>query len=206
MNWRLWLRARACWGGDRRGRSPGAAQRSEFIPAARSALPVRMRDRASATCANLEIRGAVYASRARIQNVFAPDFGAQRFQNAAGRTAPPPACRRLGEHGRRSPASGRTGSSSRSRSAVRWRSPNCRLRARLRYRFSLIDSDGVLLSIPPRVRFRLPVLSGVTEEQTEADRRRARESHAASAGRSRSAGERHLRDQCRQHAGHARDY
>jgi cell division septal protein FtsQ len=40
-----------------------------------------------------------------------------------------------------------------------------------RYRFSLIDSEGVLLSIPPRVRFRLPVLSGVMEEQSEADRR-----------------------------------
>jgi hypothetical protein len=40
-----------------------------------------------------------------------------------------------------------------------------------RYRFSLIDSDGVLLSIPPRTRFHLPVLSGVTEAQTEADRR-----------------------------------
>jgi len=39
-----------------------------------------------------------------------------------------------------------------------------------RYRFSLIDSQGVLLSIPPRVRFRLPVLSGVMEEQTETDR------------------------------------
>ena len=40
-----------------------------------------------------------------------------------------------------------------------------------RYRFELIDGDGVLLSIPPRVRFKLPVLSGVMEEQTEADRR-----------------------------------
>ena len=43
-------------------------------------------------------------------------------------------------------------------------------RGTARYRFSLIDGDGVLLSLPPRVRFRLPVLSGVTEEQTEADR------------------------------------
>jgi cell division septal protein FtsQ len=40
-----------------------------------------------------------------------------------------------------------------------------------RYRLSLIDQDGVLLSLPPRVRFRLPVLSGVAEEQTEAERR-----------------------------------
>ncbi len=42
---------------------------------------------------------------------------------------------------------------------------------RSRYRFALIDTEGVLLSLPPRVRFRLPVLSGVTEEQTEAERR-----------------------------------
>ena len=39
-----------------------------------------------------------------------------------------------------------------------------------RYRMALIDADGVLLSIPPRVRFHLPVLSGVTEDQSEADR------------------------------------
>ncbi len=31
-------------------------------------------------CADLEIRGAVYASRARIVNVFAPDFGASVFR------------------------------------------------------------------------------------------------------------------------------
>src|SRR5256885_6036322 len=31
------------------------------------------------TCASLEIRGAVYASRARIQAVFAPDFGVSVF-------------------------------------------------------------------------------------------------------------------------------
>src|SRR5580700_9930859 len=30
-------------------------------------------------CANLEIRGAVYANRARILNVFAPDFNASVF-------------------------------------------------------------------------------------------------------------------------------
>jgi hypothetical protein len=39
-----------------------------------------------------------------------------------------------------------------------------------RYRFSLIDKDGVLLAIPPRTRFHLPIVSGVTEEQSEADR------------------------------------
>ena len=36
---------------------------------------------------------------------------------------------------------------------------------------ALIDAVGILLSIPPKVRFRLPVLSGVTEEQTDEERR-----------------------------------
>jgi cell division protein FtsQ len=36
---------------------------------------------------------------------------------------------------------------------------------------TLIDEEGVLLSIPPRVRFRLPLLSGVSEEQTDEERR-----------------------------------
>jgi cell division protein FtsQ len=36
---------------------------------------------------------------------------------------------------------------------------------------TLIDAEGVLLSIPPKVRFRLPVMSGVTEEQTDQQRR-----------------------------------
>ncbi|MDE3196642.1 MAG: cell division protein FtsQ, partial [Acidobacteriota bacterium] len=35
---------------------------------------------------------------------------------------------------------------------------------------ALIDEDGVLLSIPRKVRFHLPVLSGVNEDQTDEDR------------------------------------
>jgi cell division protein FtsQ len=40
-----------------------------------------------------------------------------------------------------------------------------------RHWLTLIDGEGVFLSIPPRVHFRLPVMSGVTEEQTEQQRR-----------------------------------
>jgi cell division protein FtsQ len=40
----------------------------------------------------------------------------------------------------------------------------------VRHWLALIDDDGVLLSIPPKVRFRFPVLSGVTEEQTDEER------------------------------------
>jgi cell division protein FtsQ len=41
----------------------------------------------------------------------------------------------------------------------------------VRHWLALIDDDGVLLSIPQKVRFRFPVLSGVTEEQTDEERR-----------------------------------
>jgi cell division protein FtsQ len=121
-------------------------------------------------CANLEIRGAVYANRARIRNVFAPDFGASVFNMP------------LAERRRRLLAVDWVSAASISRVwprgiavTVAERIPvafaKLPIASTSRYRFSLIDSEGVLLSIPPRVRFRLPVLSGVMEDQAEADRR-----------------------------------
>jgi cell division protein FtsQ len=121
-------------------------------------------------CANLEIRGAVYANRGRIQNVFAPDFNASVFSMP------------LAERRRRLLAVDWVNTASVSRVwphgiavTVTERTPVAFAKLPIadtsRYRFSLIDIEGVLLSIPPRVRFHLPVLSGVTEEQTEADRR-----------------------------------
>jgi cell division protein FtsQ len=124
---------------------------------------------AAPSCANLEIRGAVYASRARIQSVFAPDSGASIFSIP------------LDERRRRLLAVDWVSSASLSRVwprrivvTVTERTPVAFAKLAMgggsRYRFSLIDRDGVLLTIPPRVRFRLPIVSGVTEEQTEADR------------------------------------
>jgi cell division protein FtsQ len=122
------------------------------------------------SCASLEIRGAVYASRARIQNVFANDFGASVF-----RTPLPERRRRLLAVDWVSTASISRVWPNRIIVTVTERRPvafaKLPLAGTARSRFSLIDSEGVLLSIPPRVRFRLPVLSGVMEEQTEADRR-----------------------------------
>jgi cell division protein FtsQ len=121
------------------------------------------------SCANLEIRGAVHASRARIQSVFAQDFGGSVFHIP------------LAERRRRLLAVDWVNSASVSRVwpsrivvSVTERTPvafaKLPVAGSTRYRFSLIDIDGVLLSIPPRARFPLPVMSGVTEEQTEADR------------------------------------
>ncbi len=122
------------------------------------------------SCANLEIHGATYASRARILNVFAPDFGGSVFKMP------------LPERRRRLLAVDWVSSASISRMwpnkivvSITERQPvafaKLPIAGTTRYRFSLIDADGVLLALPPRVRFRLPVLSGVMEEQTEADRR-----------------------------------
>jgi cell division protein FtsQ len=121
-------------------------------------------------CASLDIRGAVYANRARIRNVFASDFGASVFRMP------------LAERRRRLLAVDWVSAASISRIwpnriviTITERRPvafaKLPIAGTSRYRFSLIDRDGVLLSIPPRVRFPLPVLSGVTENQTEADRR-----------------------------------
>jgi cell division protein FtsQ len=122
------------------------------------------------TCASLEIRGAVYTNKTRIQNVFAADFGNSVFRIP------------LAERRRRLLAVDWVNTASIERLwpnrivvMVTEREPvafaKLPIAGTMRYRFSLIDADGVLLAIPPRVRFRLPVLSGVMEEQTENDRR-----------------------------------
>ena len=120
-------------------------------------------------CANLEIRGAKYASQARIQNAFAPDFGGSVFKIP------------LAERRRRLLAVDWVNTASISRLwpraiavTITERTPaafaKLPIGGTVRYRFSLIDSEGVLLSIPRGVRFRLPVISGITEDQTETDR------------------------------------
>jgi cell division protein FtsQ len=123
----------------------------------------------TAPCANLEIHGAVYASRARIESVFADDFGTSVFHIP------------LAERRRRLLAVDWVSSASVSRVwpsrivvTITERTPMAFAKLPVarssRFRFSLIDKDGVLLAIPPRARFHLPVVSGVTEEQSEADR------------------------------------
>jgi cell division protein FtsQ len=41
-----------------------------------------------------------------------------------------------------------------------------------RHWLALIDDQGVLLTLPPHTRFPLPVLSGITEDQSEAERQK----------------------------------
>jgi cell division protein FtsQ len=127
-------------------------------------------DPAATTCATLEVRGTIYASKARIQSVFAADYGKSVFLIP------------LAERRRHLLAIDWVSSATISRVwpnrivvTVTERRPVAFAKLPIgdsaRYRLALIDHDGVLLSLPPKVRFRLPVLSGITEEQPEPKRR-----------------------------------
>jgi cell division protein FtsQ len=118
----------------------------------------------------LEIRGAAYTSRARIQNVFSSDFNhgilqiplAERRRHVLAidwvRTA---AITRIWPD--------------RIVVTVTERRPvafaKLPVAGTLRHWLALIDDEGVLLSLPPKVRFALPVLSGISEEQSDEERR-----------------------------------
>ncbi|MDQ6664147.1 MAG: FtsQ-type POTRA domain-containing protein [Acidobacteriota bacterium] len=150
--WRLWLTI-AAW----------------FAVFVSTALAARKVQRFVMTDARFEmnepeLRGVESASRARILQSFAPDAGRSIFRLP------------LAERRRRLLAIDWVEDASLSRI---W--PNqvvVRIHERKpvafvilpAHRYALIDSQGVLLS-PPRRRFDFPVLSGITENQDERDRR-----------------------------------
>ncbi len=113
---------------------------------------------------SVRLEGVHYASRARLMQMFATDLGRSSFRMP------------MEERRRRLLAVDWVEEASISRL---W--PN-RLLVRIKERkpvafvnmpngqYLLIDSAGVFLSAPARVRFNLPVLSGITEEQTEEER------------------------------------
>lgn len=120
-------------------------------------------------CSSLDIRGAVYANRARLKGVFAPDIG-------RGLSEVP-----LAERRRRLLAIDWVNSASVMRVwpnklivTVTERQPVAFAKLPVsagRYRMALVDAEGVLLAIPSRVRFRLPVISGITDDQKESERK-----------------------------------
>lgn len=165
-NWRMTVRVVA-WTGILAGLAWGGREVHSFLrsdPRFEFAC-----GKTGPNCADLDIRGAVYTSRARVRNVFEPDFGRSVFSSP------------LDERRRRLLAIDWVSEASISRVwphsiavTIAERKPvafaKLPIAGTAHYRFSLIDSEGVLLSIPPRVRFRLPVLSGITEDQTDRDR------------------------------------
>ena len=157
-NWRLWARV-ILWAGIFVGAAWAGKQVESYL----------LHD-PQFDLQELQISGARYTDRARIQAVFAADSGKSVFQIP------------LAERRRHLLAVDwvRTASVTRvwpNRIVVRVteRTPVAFARVpipgSMRHWLMLIDSDGVLLSIPQKVRFHFPVLSGVTEEQTDAERR-----------------------------------
>ncbi len=167
MSWRLWVRL-SVWTIALASLALGAHEVNAFLAHdARFELSCQVNESA---CTSLEIRGTVHADKVRLQHVFTEDFGGSVFRIP------------LAERRRHLLAVDWVGTATVARVwpnrlvvTVSERTPVAFAKLPMgesgHYRMALIDSEGVLLSIPGRVRFHLPVLSGVTEDQTEADRR-----------------------------------
>ena len=167
FSWRLALRI-TMWLGAFAGLAWGANQAHSFLLSdPRFELRCNPVER---TCASLEIRGAVYASRYRIAKVFAPDFGQSVFHIP------------LAERRRHLLAIDWVRAASVARVwpdhivvTVTERRPVAFAKLPIgvsgRYWLGLVDADGVLLSAPPHARFHLPMLSGISEQQTDEERR-----------------------------------
>ena len=167
LNWRLGLRVLA-WATIAAGAAWASKEVNSFLVTdPRFQLVCGERQPG---CTSLEIRGGVYTNRTRVQNVFSSDFGSSIYKVP------------LAERRRRLLAVDWVATATITRIwpnklvvTITERRPVAFAKLPIggtgRYRFSLIDRDGVLLAIPQHVRFHLPVLSGVAEDQTEADRR-----------------------------------
>ncbi|MEP6714197.1 MAG: FtsQ-type POTRA domain-containing protein [Terriglobia bacterium] len=119
---------------------------------------------------NLEIHGVHYTNLSRLQAVFTTDFGKSVF-------GVPLAERRrhvLAVDWVRTAAVTRIWPN-RIIVTITERRPvafaQLPIAGSVRHWMALTDAEGVLLTIPPRARFRLPVLSGMNEEQTDEERR-----------------------------------
>jgi cell division septal protein FtsQ len=122
-------------------------------------------------CKGVEVLGAVYSSPARIHAVFAQDTGKSVFD------IPLDERRRhlLAIDWVRDATVARVWPD-KIRVTIQERAPiafaSMPIAHTPRHWLALIDDQGVLLSIPPRKRFVLPVLSGITEDQTEGARQK----------------------------------
>lgn len=158
INWRLWLRLCA-WAAVCASAAWGAREVRSYLK----------RD-PDFTLETLEIKGAIYASQSRLRTVFENDFGKSVFQVP------------LAERRRHLLAVDWVRTASLTRIfpnrivvTITERRPvsfaKLPVAGSTRHTSALVDEDGVLLSIPSRVRFRLPLLSGISDEQSDDERR-----------------------------------
>lgn len=164
--WRLWLRI-FVWSCACAGVAWGGIEVHSFMQAdPRFSLSCDPRD---STCASLEVHGAKYSNPIRIRGVFLKDYGASIFR------IPLDERRRslLGIDWVSSAAISRVWPN-RIVITVTERTPVAFARLPIagstRNFLALVDGDGALMALPPRVRFHLPVISGLSENQTDAER------------------------------------
>ncbi len=174
VRWKMWLRI-GIWCVCAAGTTFAAREVRQFVFAdPRFALHDAILKDPSGN--GVLIQGTRYASHQRIMQVFAPDFGRSVFKIP------------IAERRRRLLAIDWVDEATVARV---W--PN-RLIVRLRERtpvafvnlhpgFVLVDAEGVLLAPPPKTRFALPVISGITVEQNRNRTPRACPGHAADAER-----------------------
>jgi len=165
IRWRLWLTALA-WCAVFVSSAVAARKAHRYVLGdPQFALSAEQRDA-------LTVQGVRYASRARLLRVFSSDYGRSIF-------AVP-----LAERRRRLLAVDWVEDASVSRlwpnrllvriverKPVAFVSLPFRNGANSPARFLLVDADGVLLDPPSRAQFAFPVLTGLTEDQTEPERR-----------------------------------
>ena len=168
LNWRLIARA-ILWSGICAGFAFGGMEVHSFmLRDQRFALKCTPRAKA---CEGLEVHGAVHSNMARIQAVFAQDAGKSVFDIP------------LDERRRHLLAVDWVREASvmrvwpdRIQITIEERVPvafaSLPIGGSARHWLALVDEQGVLLTLPPRTRFPLPVLSGITEDQGEAERQK----------------------------------
>jgi cell division protein FtsQ len=166
FNWRLMGRI-LLWGGICGGVACASIEVHAFmLHDPRFALKC---DARAVSCEGLETHGAVHSNMARIRGVFTKDDGKSVFDIP------------LDERRRHLLAVDWVQEASVMRVwpdrlviTVTERVPvafaSLPIGGSARHWLALIDEQGVLLTLPPRTRFPLPVLSGITEDQTEAER------------------------------------
>lgn len=164
--WRTWLRL-TVWGLGCAGLAWGGIEVNSFLQSApRFSLDCDGHD---GSCASLEIHGVKYSSVSRLRNLFVKDFGTSIFRIPL-------------DHRRRSLlAVDWVATAAVSRIwpnrivvTVTERVPVAFARlpiaGSLRHFLALVDKDGALMTLPPRARFHLPVVSGLSESQSEPER------------------------------------
>jgi cell division protein FtsQ len=168
INWRLMGRV-VLWTGIFAGVALGGKQVQSFmLHDSRFALDCLPRAK---SCANIEIQGAVHSNMARVYGIFAQDSGKSVFDIS------------LEERRRHLLAVDWVREASVMRVwpnkiaiTIEERQPvafaSLPIGGSARHWLALIDDQGVLLTLPPHKRFPLPVLSGITEDESEPERQK----------------------------------